>query len=235
MTTRGTDRLIVALDVSSPEEARALVKRLGEVVSFYKIGYQLAYSGGLPLVAELRDQGKQVFLDLKLHDIPNTVQKGVEAAAKLGATFLTVHAYKPTLAAAVEGRGAAALKILGVTVLTSWDEADVEAAGYRSKLKDLIRQRTLDTRAAGADGVIVSAREAPLVREAVGHDLLIVTPGIRPTGAAVGDQKRAVTPAEAIRLGVDHMVVGRPIIAAPDPAAAALAIQAEIAAALRNV
>jgi len=224
-----SSRLIVALDVSSPEEARGLIKRLGDVVSFYKIGYQLAYSGGLPLVRELADAGKQVFLDLKLHDIPNTVEKGVEAAAKLGATFLTVHAYKPTLKAAVEGRGTSALKLLGVTVLTSWDETDVEAAGYRFSLSDLIRQRTIDTREAGADGVIVSAREAPLVRSAVGSEFLIVTPGIRPAGAVIGDQKRAVTPAVAVKLGVDHMVVGRPIIAAPDPAAAAQAIAAEIA------
>ena len=227
-----SSRLIVALDVSSPEEARALIKRLGDVVSFYKIGYQLAYSGGLPLVRELADSGKQVFLDLKLHDIPNTVEKGVEAATKLGATFLTVHAYKPTLKAAVQGRGASPLKILGVTVLTSWDEGDIEGAGYRLGLVELIRQRTVDTRGAGADGVIVSAREAPLVRTAVGRDLLIVTPGIRPSGSAVGDQKRAVTPAEAIKLGVDHMVVGRPIIAAPDPAGAARAVSAEIAGAL---
>lgn len=227
-----SSRLIVALDVSSPEAAKGLVKRLGETVSFYKIGYQLAYSGGLPLVRELADQGKQVFLDLKLHDIPNTVEKGAEAAAKLGATFLTVHAYKPTLRAAVAGRGGSALKILGVTVLTSWDEADVEGAGYGLKLEALIRQRALDTREAGGDGVIVSAREAGLVRSAAGRDLLIVTPGIRPAGTVAGDQKRAVTPGEAIRLGVDYMVVGRPITAASDPVAAARAIQSEILVAL---
>jgi orotidine-5'-phosphate decarboxylase len=223
------DRLIVALDLSSPEEARALVRRLGDAVSFYKIGYQLAYSGGLPLVSELRDRGKKVFLDLKLHDIPNTVEKGVRAVAKIGATFLTVHAYKPTLTAAVEGRAGASLKILGVTVLTSWNEEDVMGAGYRSGLKDLVRQRARDSHDAGADGVIVAAREASLVREAVGRDLLIVTPGIRPVGAETGDQKRAVTPAEAVRLGADHMVVGRPILVALDPVAAALSIQDEIA------
>jgi orotidine-5'-phosphate decarboxylase len=144
-----------------------------------------------------------------------------------------VHAYKPTLKAAVAGRGTSTLKILGVTVLTSWDESDVEGAGYRVGLTDLIRQRTLDTRAAGADGVIVSAREAPLAREVAGRDLLVVTPGIRPAGVAIGDQKRAVTPGEAIKLGVDYMVVGRPIIAAADPVAAARAIQGEIAAALK--
>lgn len=233
MSIAPRDRLIVALDVSSPEAARGLVKRLGDVVSFYKIGYQLAYSGGLPLVREFADQGKQVFLDLKLHDIPNTVEKGAEAATKLGATFLTVHAYKPTLKAAVAGRGSSTLKILGVTVLTSWDEADVEGAGYRLGLEALIRQRTLDTREAGADGVIVSAREAGLVRSAVGRDLLIVTPGIRPAGISAGDQKRAVWPGEAIKLGVDYMVVGRPITAASDPVAAARAIQSEIADAQR--
>jgi len=228
------DRVIVALDVSSIEEARGLVRRLGDAVNFYKIGYQLAYSGGLPLARELADSGKQVFLDLKLHDIPNTVEQGVAAAAKLGATFLTVHAYRPTLRAAIAGRGASTLKILGVTVLTSWDQSDVEAAGYRMELSDLVRQRTFDTRDAGADGVIVSAREAPLARSAAGRQLLIVTPGIRPKGTDAGDQKRAVEPGEAIRLGVNYMVVGRPITTAPDPAAAARAIVAEITAALKT-
>jgi orotidine-5'-phosphate decarboxylase len=225
-------RLIVALDLSSVEEARALVRQLGDVVSFYKIGYQLAYSGGLPLVREFAAAGKKVFLDLKLHDIPHTVERGTEAVARLGASFLTVHAYPPTLAAAVEGRGTSALKILGVTVLTSWDEADVAAAGYRQMLRSLVRTRALDTRAAGGDGVITGANEAPIVREAAGTSFLIVSPGIRPAGISLADQKRAVTPSEAIRLGADYIVVGRPILAAEDRLRAAREIQEEIAAAL---
>jgi len=232
VSINAADRLIVALDLSSADEGRALIRQLGGVVSFYKIGYQLAYSGGLPLVRELADAGKKVFLDLKLHDIPHTVEMGTRAAARLGATFLTVHGYVPTLAAAVEGRASSALKILGVTVLTSWDEADVAEAGYRDTLDGLVRKRTLDVRRAGADGVVVSAREAGLVRATVGSDLLVVTPGIRPQGSAPGDQKRAVTPSQAIKLGVDYIVVGRPIIAAAQHLAAAEAIQAEIAAAL---
>jgi orotidine-5'-phosphate decarboxylase len=233
MSLEDRDRLIVALDVSSPDEARSLVDRLGETVSFYKVGYQLCYSGGLPLVRELADQGKKVFVDLKLHDIPNTVEKGAAALARLGARFLTVHAYRPTLAAAVAGRADTDLKILGVTILTSWDDHDVVDAGYSEPLTEMVRRRAIDTGEAGADGVIIAAREAPLVRAALGPDLLIVTPGIRPHGSAVGDQKRAVTPAEAIAAGVDHMVVGRPITAADDPAAAARAIQDEIAEALQ--
>jgi orotidine-5'-phosphate decarboxylase len=144
-----------------------------------------------------------------------------------------VHAYRPTLAAAVAGRADTDLKILGVTILTSWDDHDVVDAGYSEPLTEMVRRRAIDTSEAGADGVIIAAREAPLVRAALGPDLLIVTPGIRPHGSAVGDQKRAVTPAEAIAAGVDHMVVGRPITAADDPAAAARAIQDEIAEALQ--
>jgi orotidine-5'-phosphate decarboxylase len=229
LDTNPKDRLIVALDVSSIEDARALVKRIGNAAGFYKIGYQLAFSGGLALTRELVDQGKKVFLDLKLHDIPNTVEKGTEAVAKLGATFLTVHAYRPTLAAAVRGRGASALKILAVTVLTSWNQTDVEEAGYRASLADLVCRRALDARAAKTDGVIVSAREASLVRAAVGRDPLIVTPGIRPAGAELDDQKRAVTPAEAIQQGADYVVVGRPITGARNPFDATRAIQDELA------
>jgi orotidine-5'-phosphate decarboxylase len=222
------ERVIVALDVSDVAAARALVKCLGSAIGFYKIGYQLAYSGGLPLVRELADQGKKVFLDLKLLDIPNTVAEGVGAAARLGATFLTVHAYPQALRAAVEGRGASSLKLLAVTALTSMGEADFAAAGYDKSARDLVALRARAARQAGADGVIISAQEAKLVRETA-RDLLIVTPGIRPAGSAKGDQTRVTTPAEAIRLGADYLVVGRPITAAADPRGAAEAILAEIA------
>ena len=225
------ERVIVALDVSDTETARALVKRLGDTIAIYKIGYQLAYSGGLPFARELAVAGRRVVLDLKLHDIPNTVAEGTAAIARLGATFLTVHAYPQTLAAAVEGRSDSKLKILGVSVLTSMNDADLTAAGYGLNVQALVAKRTAQAQAAGADGLVVSAREAASVRAAAGRDFLIVTPGIRPAGGDAGDQKRVVTPAEAIRLGADYLVIGRPITAAPDPRAAAEAILEEIAAA----
>jgi orotidine-5'-phosphate decarboxylase len=224
------DRLIVALDVSDVAHARALALSLKDVAGVFKIGYQLAYSGGLALARELADQGIATFLDLKLLDIPNTVAEGTAAAARLGARFLTVHAYPQALRAAVEGRGASPLKILAVTALTSMADEDFAQAGYDARVDDIVRARIKGAREAGADGVVVSAREAPLVREIAGDDLLIVTPGIRPAGAAAGDQKRVTTPMEAVRLGADYLVVGRPITEAKDPRAAAQAILAEIAA-----
>lgn len=226
------ERVIVALDVSDIEAARRLVNQLEGVTNFYKIGYQLAYSGGLSLARELANAGKRVFADLKLLDIPNTVTEGTAAIARLGATFLTVHAYPQALAAAVEGRGVGALRILGVTALTSMNDADFAAAGYRGPLADIVASRINAVREAGADGVIVSAREAPMVREIAGGELVVVTPGIRPAGGDAGDQKRVVTPGDAIKLGADHMVIGRPITAARDPRSAALAILDEIASAL---
>jgi orotidine-5'-phosphate decarboxylase len=225
------ERLIVALDVSDVEAARVLVQELAAAVSIFKIGYQLAYCGGLTLARELANAGNRVFLDLKLLDIPNTVAEGTAAVARLGAAFLTVHAYPQALAAAVEGRGSSPLKILGITALTSMSDADFADAGYGRPVEDLVRMRARAAHAIGADGVVAAAREAPLVREAAGPGFLIVTPGIRPAGAAAGDQKRVTTPAEAIRLGADYLVVGRPITKAPDPRAAAEAILAEIAAA----
>jgi orotidine-5'-phosphate decarboxylase len=225
------ERLIVALDVSDVEAARALTKRLCGAVHIFKVGYSLAYSGGLTLTRELSDAGHRVFLDLKLLDIPNTVAEGTAAVARLGAAFLTVHAYPQTLRAAVEGRAGSALKILGVTALTSMSDADFADAGYGQSVENLVRMRAKSAHAIGADGVIVSAYEAPLVRQAAGRDFLIVTPGIRPAGAAPGDQKRVTTPSEAIRLGADYLVVGRPITQARDPRAAAEAILAEMAAA----
>ena len=222
------DRLIVALDLPSVAAAEALVARLGDSVTFYKIGYQLAYAGGLPLARQLADAGKKVFLDLKLHDIGNTVARGVESVARLGATFLTVHAYPQTMKAAVEGRGSAGLKILAVTVLTSYDDGDLHAAGYRLGVTDLAEARAQQAQVLGVDGLVCSPEEAAALRKIVGHQMNLVTPGIRPTGAAAGDQKRIMTPARAIAAGADYLVVGRPVLEALEPAAAAEAIVAEI-------
>jgi orotidine-5'-phosphate decarboxylase len=222
------DRLIVALDLSSVEAAQAMVAILGDAVSFYKIGYQLAYAGGLGYVSALIGAGKRVFLDLKLHDIGNTVEQGVKNVAKSGASFLTVHAYPQTMKAAVEAREGN-LHILAVTVLTSYDDADLAAAGYDFTVPELVAERAAQARDIGVDGVVCSAEEAAKIRTIVGTKLALVTPGIRPAGAAAGDQKRIMTPAKAIAAGADYLVVGRPILAAPDPKAAAQAIVAEIA------
>jgi orotidine-5'-phosphate decarboxylase len=226
------DRLIVALDLPGIEPAEAMIARLGDSVTFYKVGYQLGYAGGLPLVRRLTDAGKKVFVDLKLHDISNTVAKGVESLKALGATFLTVHAYPQTMKAAVEARGGGALKILAVTVLTSYDDDDLQAAGYRMGVPDLVEARALQAKELGVDGIVCSPEEAAALRKIVGHQMSLVTPGIRPTGTATGDQKRIMTPSRAIKAGADYLVVGRPVMEAKDPKAAAEAIQAEIAQAL---
>jgi orotidine-5'-phosphate decarboxylase len=222
------ERLIVALDLPSVEAAEALVARLGGAVSFYKIGYQLAYAGGLSYAQKLTAAGKQVFLDLKLHDIGNTVAQGVKSVGRLGATFLTVHAYPQTMQAAVDARQGA-LRILGVTVLTSYDDSDLMAAGYATSVKALVARRAEQAHALGVDGLVCSPEEAANVRAVVGAGMTLVTPGIRPAGAEAGDQKRIMTPAAAIAAGADYLVVGRPIVAAADPRAAAEAIVAEIA------
>src|SRR6201984_3452845 len=226
------DRLIVALDLPSAAKAEAMVERLGDSVTFYKIGYQLAYAGGLPLVRKLADQGKKVFIDLKLHDIGNTVARGVENIAKLGATFLTVHAYPQTMKAATEARAGTGLKILAVTVLTSYDDSGLHAAGYRLGVSDLVEARAQQAQLLGIDGLVCSAEEVGALRKIVGHRMHLVTPGIRPAGTATGDQKRIMTPARAIAAGSDYLVVARPVIEAPDPKAVAEAILAEITPAL---
>ena len=225
------ERLIVALDVSSVAEAEALVVRLGESVSFYKIGYQLAFAGGIDFARALSGAGKQIFLDLKLHDIGNTVARGVESVARLGASFLTVHAYPQTMHAAVDARSGSNLRLLAVTVLTSYDDADLAAAGYDFTVPELAGERAAQARDIGIDGLVCSGEEAAMLRPIIGASMVLVTPGIRPAGADAGDQKRIMTPAAAIVAGADYLVVGRPIIAAPDPKAAAAAIVAEIASA----
>jgi orotidine-5'-phosphate decarboxylase len=226
------DRLIVALDIPDVGDARRLVESIGESAVFYKIGMELAYGGGLPLVSELAAAGKHVFLDLKLHDIPNTVERATAQAAKLGATFLTVHAYPQTMRAAVAGARGSGMQILAVTVLTSYDDADLSEAVYRFGVVETVRRRAEQALELGVDGLVASAAEAAMARETVGARLAIVTPGIRPAGGTIGDQKRVATPAEAIRNGADYLVVGRPVTQAPDPGAAARAIIAEIEAAL---
>jgi orotidine-5'-phosphate decarboxylase len=228
------DRLIVALDLPDITQAQAMITRLGDSVSFYKIGYQLAFAGGLALVPALAAAGKKVFVDLKLHDIGNTVTHGVASIARLGATFLTVHAYPQTMKAAVEGRAGSHLKILAVTVLTSYDDADLAAAGYRLGVSELVEMRAKQAEELGVDGLVCSAEEAGALRAIVAPKMCLVTPGIRPSGSASGDQKRVMTPARAITAGSDYLVVGRPVVAADDPKLAAEAIQAEIAQALNG-
>jgi orotidine-5'-phosphate decarboxylase len=224
------ERLIVALDVPSLDAAQAMVARLGGAVSFYKIGYQLAFAGGLDYARKLAQSGKRVFLDLKLHDIGNTVAAGVKSVAGLGASFLTVHAYPQVMAAAVAAREQN-LRILAVTVLTSLNDTDLKEAGYATSTAELAARRAAQARDVGVDGLVCSPEEVANLRRSVGAGLILVTPGIRPAGSSTGDQKRVATPAAAIAGGADYLVVGRPIVAAPDPKAATEAIVAEIAGA----
>lgn len=230
--TEPRERLIIALDTPSVDEARAVIDRLGPDGAFYKIGYQLMPIGGLELARELSADGKKVFLDFKFHDIAATVERGVKSVCKLGGDFLTVHAEPDVVAGAVAGRGDdRRLKILAVTVLTSLTQESLARAGISMTLEDLVLKRAEFAAEAGADGVVASAREAAAIKARFGDRLLIVTPGVRPAGADAHDQKRVVTPEAAIRAGADYLVVGRPIVEAPDAAAAARAIAGEIAAA----
>ncbi len=225
-----TDRLIVALDVPTAVEARALVRRIEPAVSFYKIGHELLFGGGLEVALELKREGKQVFLDMKLLDISNTVEKATANVARLGVDLLTVHGHDgKTLKAAVAGRGSSALKLLSVTVMTHLDAADLREQGITETAADLVVRRARMAQDAGFDGVIASGEEAARIRAATGHDFLIVTPGIRPAGDAKGDQTRVMTPSAALTAGADKLVIGRPITAAADPLAAARAILAGIA------
>ncbi len=222
------EKIIVALDVPDVSAARGMVKTLGDAGTFYKIGYELAFVGGFDLARELISAGKKVFLDLKLHDIPNTIEKGVGQIAGMGATFLTVHAYPQTMAAAVKGAAGSALGILGVSVMTSMDNDDLARAGYGMDVETLVVLRARQALEAGCAGLICSAGDLVNVRAAVGGTLKLITPGIRPAGSDVGDQKRVMTPGQAIRAGADHLVIGRPITGARDPKAALLAILDEI-------
>jgi orotidine-5'-phosphate decarboxylase len=227
------DRLIVALDVSSVAEARVLVRAIGDAACFYKIGHQLAFAGGLEYARELKAQGRKVFLDLKLLDIDNTVEKGVGSVLALGADMLTIHAYPKAMAAAVKAARGAQLCLLGVTVLTSMDDADLADAGYAMSAGDLVLRRARQAVEAGMGGVVCSAQEVAAVRAATHGRLALVTPGIRPAGADHGDQKRVMTPGEAIAAGATHLVVGRPVTGTADPAESARQMVSEIAAAMR--
>ena len=225
------ERLIVGLDVPDVAEAEQVVRDLDGAVSFYKIGYQLAFAGGLDFARELAAGGTGVFLDMKLLDIDNTVAKGVESIVKLGVSMLTLHAYPKAMRAAVEAARGSDLTLLGVTVLTSMDEQDLVEAGYEYDPHTLVLRRAEQALGAGMGGIVCSADEAAAVRRIVGPELAVVTPGIRPAGADHGDQKRVMTPADAIRAGASHLVVARPIVKAPDRRAAAQAILADMAAA----
>lgn len=230
--TLASKRLIVGLDLPSIAEAEQAVRDLDGLVSFYKIGYRLVFAGGLELARDLIADGKQVFLDMKLLDIDNTVAEGVESVVRLGVSMLSLHAYPKAMRAAVAAARGSELTLLGVTVLTSMDDADLKEAGYSDSPQALVERRARQAREAGMGGVVCSAMEAAAVRAVVGQKMAIVTPGIRPAGAEHGDQKRVMTPADALAAGASHLVVARPILAAPDRRAAATAILAEMQTAL---
>jgi orotidine-5'-phosphate decarboxylase len=221
-------RLIVGLDVPDVKTAEAVVRDLDGLASFYKIGYQLAFAGGLDFARELVSGGKQVFLDMKLLDIDNTVTKGVEAIARMGVSMLTLHAYPKAMRAAVEAARDTPLCLLAVTVLTSMDAGDLKEAGYDYNPHALVQRRAEQARASGMGGIVCSASEAAAVRDIVGHQMAVVTPGIRLAGSDPGDQKRVVTPRRAIRAGASHLVVARPIVAAEDRRAATETILADM-------
>jgi orotidine-5'-phosphate decarboxylase len=226
------DRLIVPLDVPTVMDAEAMVETLGDSVSYYKIGHQLAFAGGLNFIRELRNMGKDIFLDMKLLDIDNTIEKGVENIVRMGVQMTTIHAYPHAMKAAVKAAKGSDLCLLGVTVMTNLDDDDLLENGYSLKARELVEQRARQASEIGMGGVVASAHEANMIRDVIKSDMAIVTPGIRPSGANVGDQKRVMTPAEAISAGSTHLVVGRPITAAEDPKTAALGVIDEIASAL---
>ncbi|WP_128290447.1 orotidine-5'-phosphate decarboxylase [Afifella aestuarii] len=224
------DRLIVGLDLPDLAAARAMVETLGDTVTFYKIGMELVFADGLSLIEPLRAEGKRIFLDMKLLDIDNTVAGGIANLARLGATLTTVHAYPKAMRAAAAARADADLGLLAVTVLTSMDDADLDEAGYAESAAELVRRRAAQARASGIDGIVCSPLEAEAMRALLGPDMLIVTPGVRPTSATSDDQKRVMTPADALRAGADYLVVARPVVKAADPKASAQAIVDEIEA-----
>lgn len=226
------ERLIVGLDVPTTDQAASIVTQLGNTVEFYKVGYQLVFAGGLDFAKELIGDGKRIFLDMKLLDIDNTVAKGVENIARMNVSMLTLHAYPKVMRAAVEAARGSELCLLGVTVLTSMDTQDLSDAGYMHDPQSLVAIRAKQALDAGMGGIVCSAAESATVRHIVGPNMAVVTPGIRPKGADHGDQKRVVTPADALRNGSSHLVVARPIIAANDPLEAAAGILCEMETAL---
>jgi orotidine-5'-phosphate decarboxylase len=229
MAAAADPRLIVPLDLPTAAEARDLAERLGDAVSFYKVGLELFATEGMALARDLKAAGKQVFLDWKLHDIGTTVERATAALAGSGCDLLTVHGEPQVMAAAVRGRAGSNLKILAVTVLTSLSDADLAEIGYGLTARDLVERRIRQAMTAGCDGIVASPHEAALARQIGGQGFLVVTPGVRPDWAAKNDQARAATPAQALAAGASHLVCGRPITAAPDPRAAALKIAEEMA------
>lgn len=222
-------RLIVPLDFPTADAARAAVERLGEAVSFYKVGLELFATEGMALARELKRAGKQVFLDWKLHDIPTTVERAAAAIAGSGCDFMTVHGEPQVMASAVKGAAGSGLNILAVTVLTSLSDADLKEMGYAEGARSLVERRIRQALEAGCHGVVASPHEAALAREIAGPRFLVVTPGVRPDWSAKNDQARAATPADALKAGASHIVCGRPITAADDPHAAALRVVTEMA------
>lgn len=228
MVSAMRDRLIVGLDVAEIGQAEKLVGQLGDTVSFYKIGYQLLFAGGLEFAGDLVRSGKNVFLDMKLLDIDNTIASAVENIVKSGVDMLTLHAYPKAMRAAVAAAKGSDLCLLGVTVLTSMDGEDMKEAGYNDTPETMVLKRAKQAREAGMGGIVASAAEAASLRKLIGPDMALVTPGIRPQGSDKGDQKRVMTPKDAILAGASHLVVARPIVQAADPLAAAKSILAEM-------
>jgi len=224
------DPVIIALDFDSAHAADKLVVSLGDSQSFYKVGMELYAAAGMDYVRSLVDRGKRVFLDMKYYDIGETVKRAVAVAARSGAEFLTIHGVGQVMRAAIEGRGNSPMKLLAVTVLTSFDQQDVRELGYDCTLADLVGQRVRLAMRAGVDGIVGSPLEARAIRAEAGPAAILVTPGVRSRGAAAGDQKRVATPAEAVRDGADYVVVGREVTRSADPSAALAAIRAELGA-----
>ena len=220
--------LIVALDFDSPQKARELVDRLGPQVAIYKVGLELYAAAGMDFVRELTAAGKDVFLDLKLYDIGETVKRAVARIAASGVRFSTVHGSGAVMRAAAEGRGSSSLKLLAVTVLTSFDREDLADLGYPCAVSEPVALRVRRAMEARLDGIVCSALEAALVRQTAGPGAILVTPGVRSAGAGKGDQKRVATPAEALRDGANYLVIGRQVTRSPDPAAEVRRILEEI-------
>ncbi len=221
--------IIIALDLENADQAWHLVRRLGHIAPFYKVGLELFTAAGMPFVRELIEDGRHVFLDLKLYDIGETVKRTVARAAESGAHLLTVHAMGAVMRAAVEGRGEAGLKLLGVTVLTSFDQRDIDEDGYPGSVSELVSVRARNAVSAGVDGVVCSPLDAAMVRGVIGPKRLLVTPGVRSAQAGAGDQKRIATPAEAVQAGADYLVIGRQVTRSNDPAGEVERIMDEIA------
>jgi orotidine-5'-phosphate decarboxylase len=222
--------IIIALDVPSADEARSLVREIADAASFYKVGLELYAAAGPDFARELKAEGHRVFLDLKLHDIGETVRRAVAQVTKIGPDFLTVHATDQVMRAAVEGRGQSPLKLLGVGVLTSLDDSDLEKDGYSRSLTDLVELRARNAMAAGMNGIVCSPREVARVRAITGPKMILLNPGVRSAGSDTGDQKRIATPAEAIAAGADYIVIGRQVTRSKDPRGETLRVLEEIGA-----